>query len=276
MVFAVVSTEERAERRAAAVRAAEEARRPRILDAVTRVRGVDSSALSLQVEEARTRKMAEKFREAEIEREILSTAEANLRREAALQEEKRAAKKLYGEELKAMMRRSAPAVEEAENAPFFEGEDPGRNQRLKLQKAQQADWIAQAIFEKAEAKAHATAEGGCYVPRDSFDENKRRRELARQFQEENQRISREKNFLKSELKRKNDDLGAKEVGYLANASLLNEARTLPATRENYKGATADAVKATLDLPGRLALARQDRKCYMGFSYLHKGDLHRKS
>ena len=247
MVFAEISSEERADRRAAAIRAAEEARRPRILDAVTRIRGIDASALSLQVEEARTRKLQERLRETELEREILATAEAKQRREYQIEEQKRAAKKQYGEELLSMMKpKTPPTLSEAPNsAPFFQGEDPGRDERIRLQRAQQADWIAQAIFEKNEAKSHANAEGGCYVPRDCFDESKRRREIARQFQEENQRLSREKQLRDLESKRVNDGLGAREVG------LLKEGQT----KEYYRGAAPEAVKATFDV----CKAQQDYK-----------------
>ena len=246
MVFAEIASEERADRRAAAIRAAEEARRPRILDAVTRIKGVDASALSLQVEEARTRKLQERLRETELEREILATAEAKQRREVQIEEQKRAAKKQYGEELLSMMKpKTPPTLGEQNNGPFFAGEDPGRDERVRLQKAQQADWIAQAIFEKNEAKAHANAEGGCYVPRDCFDETKRRRQIARQFQEENQRLSREKQQRESEQKRQSDGLGVKDVG------LLKEGQT----REYYRGAAPEAVRATFEV----CKAQQDYK-----------------
>ena len=194
------SPEFRADKRAMLLRLNEEARKPRFLDAVQRTKGIDAVTLAEQVKESQARKETENRERLDEELRLLEISSQQQKEELARLAEKRLQKKNYGAELLEMMKskevssvgKDATCFEAGPSSLLrFEGEDLEKANRLKIQRAQQADWIAQGIFEKKILQPLKNSPQTLPY-RDNLDETNRRRELAIKFRAENQRMAEEK------------------------------------------------------------------------------------
>ena len=249
----VPSLEDREQMRMKVLQQSEADRKERVLDPNIRIKGLDTITLSRQVEESKARKLQQKLSDDKMERQILHASHEAARQEALQLQKKKQGQAQYRQDLLEMMKekkerdisesayigRPASGGTGAASMQFKDDEILRSSRRY-----QQADFVSQSLYDKglstsSAALAEHRAAGGCYVPRDPFDETARRRQLAQELQSENQRISREKVIRNIELKRRDDAEGLAEAEYLATRSSLNEdlVRNIPVRAENQEVAS---------------------------------------
>ena len=264
----ILSPEEKTAAKIASMRQAEEKRRERFFDPIQRTRGVDTHALDEQVKESARLRIEAKNREIAEELKIIQSSLEAEKLEAERQAEKRLLRIEYGGILRGMMKGKEKEAIQHDSAPpgpssmlHFQGEDPDRSARLKEQRAQQAEWIQQAIFDRP--SPGVTCEGS-YLPRDPFNETQRRRALAKEYQDANIKMVEEKKERRVGLETVtltpfvNEE---KVHTYGLTRSLAPSPSVLPRTsfcipgkptRDTFRGATADEVRSVASDCQRLA------------------------
>jgi len=230
-----------------------EDRRLRILNAKSRIIGVDTAALEQQIREKQALLEQEKLQQAEYGKQAIEaaqaalTAEAEMHRQAREREMQLAQDRTYQAAIKQAKESTLEsATKELENtqisAPLlkFLGEDDDCQSRFKSQKKQQSEWIAQQVLEKKQREeeekkrnsredAQLLEAGRMAAEAEQLIQTQRARERAevQRYNFEQAEAKKRTKLLQKELE---SELAAKEIQTVLSSSLMTE--SLDATRRS--------------------------------------------
>mmetsp|Transcript_8435 Transcript_8435/g.11931 ORF Transcript_8435/g.11931 Transcript_8435/m.11931 type:complete len:379 (-) Transcript_8435:206-1342(-) len=243
-----LSAQEREKLRVERLKARNEDRAKRLLNAKLRIYGRDTEALKEQNREKQEREQAERERELALDAKRVEEAKTL----AVLERERKESKKLDAYQLAAYHKeqRQMKAERDAEELAYqksdggpavrntdtlflqFHGEDSSKKYRQKMQQQQQAQWIVQQMREKEEAKKadkeldkryeqfSSSIGTVCESAERQKDATKQQRAL--EVQEYNRKLLLAKKAKDRQRKAEEDQLAAAELQYVQTSKLLSE------------------------------------------------------
>jgi hypothetical protein len=213
----------------------------------------DSVTLQAQLEEKKLRADTEKQIKQKLDRQILAADEEAQQRADVIRQQKRQDQEKYKQDLMDMMHQKSMRDQAAKaglSVPGFSGLQGFSEPKADRTKVVQAELLKQSIYEKkvTEREAALSRESnGSYVPRDSFDELQRRKQLSKQFEQENLQLAAQKReSLKS---------GDTCKQY---APLLNEDIPAPVAQAEFRGYSKEETKTFLmQQPQKKLIEKED-------------------
>lgn len=241
-----MDAQEREKQRIERLRARNEDRAKRLLNAKLRIYGRDNEALEKQKKDKEMRELMEKERnvvldqkraeEAKIliqmEKEAEEARNREVRQLAAYHKAQQAEKHIRDREEREFRRSDANVDREKTLFLHFHGEDLGIKQRKKLQQSQQLQWIAQQLREREAAKkakketdkhyVSFTATVGGRCDEAEVDQGKTRMQAQVDNQEYNKRLALAKKTKQRQRKLAESKMNEEEANRMKNNPLLVE------------------------------------------------------